>query len=250
MTHGATRAPRVCSRVKHVGPFNRRRARERVALGDARTHEFCEPFGLGQVADSDPAPADLVLVSGADPARGCSDSARPARGFAQLVAVAMVREHQVRPVADKQPPIDADARQPKLFHLVEERLEIDDNAVADDAGEGGVEDAGRNQAQDELPPADIHGVPRVVSALRPGDDGESRRQQVDDLALSLVAPLGTDNGDVHERALSGARSRKSGGAQSRMLAHSIFGIDKHGSGFIRSSLQPSSRFPVSLTAHR
>ena len=38
-----------------------------------------------------------------------------------------------------------------------------------------------------------HGVPGVVAALVAGDDGERLGEQVDDLALALVAPLGADD---------------------------------------------------------
>src|SRR5262245_39775360 len=60
-----------------------------------------------------------------------------------------------------------------------------------------MENARRNQMQDELRPLYIHGVPGVVPALVPRDSGEMRRQHVDDLSLSFVAPLRAEHCDVH-----------------------------------------------------
>ena len=44
------------------------------------------------------------------------------------------------------------------------------------------------------------GMPGVVSPLIACDDGDIRRQQVDDLAFPLVPPLRTNDGDVHTRS--------------------------------------------------
>ena len=47
-------------------------------------------------------------------------------------------------------PADVDAEPRQFVELGEQRLRIDDDAVADDADDAGVQDAGRNQVQDEL----------------------------------------------------------------------------------------------------
>ena len=89
----------------------------------------------------------------------------------------------IEPIADR----DAGRRQ--LVDLGEQRLRIDDHAVADDAGDARVQDPRRQQPQHELASVGVHRVPGVVPALVARDDGKVRRQQVDDLALALVAPL-------------------------------------------------------------
>ena len=86
-------------------------------------------------------------------------------------------------------PVDADAVARQLVDLHEQRLRIDDHAVADDARDAGMQDAGRNQVKDELLALHIHRVPGVVTTLIPRDRREVRRQHVDDLALAFVAPL-------------------------------------------------------------
>ncbi len=70
-----------------------------------------------------------------------------------------------------------------------QRLRIDHHAVADDADDAGMQNAGRDQPEDELRPVDVDGVAGVVAALIPRDDVEARRQQIDDLAFAFVAPL-------------------------------------------------------------
>ena len=144
---------------------------------------------VGEVADADAAPRDLVLVGRADAARGRPDLALAAPRLAQQVELAVIRQDQVRLVADHQAIADVDAGARQLVDLGEERLRIDDDAVADDAGDAVVEDAGRQQPQDELAAVGVDRVPGVVPALVARDDREVRRQQVDDLALAFVAPL-------------------------------------------------------------
>ena len=109
----------------------------------------------------------------------------------------MIRQNQVRLLADEQPVADVDAESRQLLDLGEQRLRIDDHAVADDAGDALVQDARRNEVEHELAAADIHGMPRVVPALIAGHDGKMRRHQIDDLALAFVTPLRAENDDVH-----------------------------------------------------
>ena len=74
----------------------------------------------------------------------------PRRASRQHVELAVVRQDDVRLVADQQPAVDVDAERAELVDLLEQRLRIDDDAVADDAGDAGMQDAGRDQVQDEL----------------------------------------------------------------------------------------------------
>ena len=95
---------------------------------------------------------------------------------------------------------DVDAVPRQLVDLGEQRLRIDDDAVADDAGDAGMQDAGRNQAQDELRAVDVDRVAGVVSALIARDDRKVRRQQIDDLAFAFIAPLRAEHGEIHKRS--------------------------------------------------
>ena len=115
-----------------------------------------------------------------------ADLALAAAGFAEDVELAVVRQDEVRLLADEQPVADLDAERRQRVDLGEQRLRIDDDAVADDAEHAVVEDARRDQVQDELPAVDVDGVPGVVAALIARDDAEMGRQQIDDLALAFI----------------------------------------------------------------
>ena len=97
----------------------------------------------------------------------------PRRASRQHVELAVVRQDDVRLLADQQPAVDVDAQPRQLVDLLEQRLRIDDDAVADDAGHAGMQDARRNQVQDELLPVDVDGVAGVVAALVARDGGRS-----------------------------------------------------------------------------
>ena len=59
-----------------------------------------------------------------------------------------------------------------------------------------MEDAGRNEPQDELSIADADSMACVVAALIASDDVEVRRKYVDYFALAFVAPLGANYDNV------------------------------------------------------
>ena len=59
-----------------------------------------------------------------------------------------------------------------------------------------MEDAGRDQMEDEALLAHLDGVAGVVAAVVAGHDLDLLREQVHDLALAFVAPLGADHHDV------------------------------------------------------
>ena len=69
------------------------------------------------------------------------------------------------------------------------------HAVADEAAHVLVQDAGGNQREDGLAPVDDERVARVVAALEASDGGGALGQQIDDLALALIAPLRADDDD-------------------------------------------------------
>ena len=50
--------------------------------------------------------------------------------------------------------------------------------------------------QDGLFSFDHHGMAGVVPTLEAGDSGRLAGQEVDDLALSLIPPLGADDDDI------------------------------------------------------
>jgi hypothetical protein len=59
-----------------------------------------------------------------------------------------------------------------------------------------VQDAGRDQRQYGLRALDDEGVAGVVAALETGDRSDALGEQVDDLALAFVTPLGADDDEI------------------------------------------------------
>ena len=103
----------------------------------------------------------------------------------------------MRLVADDEPVADVDAGGRQFVNLGKQGLRVHNQTIADDARNARVQDAGRQQAEHELPAVGVHRVSCVVAALIPRDDRKVRRQQVDDLALAFVTPLGAEYRNVH-----------------------------------------------------
>ena len=150
-----------------------------------------------QIAHADAATADLVLVRRPDTTRCGADLPLAAPRFRQHIQLAVVREDDVRLLADQQPPVNGDAHPGQLVDLLEERLRIDHDAVADDAGDARMQNAGRDEMEDELGSLHQHRVAGVMPALVARDRRKVRRQHVDDLPFALVAPLRAQHCDVH-----------------------------------------------------
>jgi hypothetical protein len=82
--------------------------------------------------------------------------------------------------------------------LLEELPRVDDDAVPDDVEDLRPDDPAREEAERELLRPDLDRVPRVRAAVEPDDEVRLLREDVDDLALPLVAELrANDNGAGH-----------------------------------------------------
>ena len=109
--------------------------------------------------------------------------------------------------------LGVDAAPTQVVQLVGQDLRVDHDPVADHAQLAGVQDARRHQVQlPGLAVADDR-VAGVVAALEAHDRVRALREQVGDLALSFVAPLGPDDHDSRHFCFSvlGAERRASGG---------------------------------------
>ena len=191
-------------------PIERRILDGVVARVDVLAHFGSERLAVAEpVADADATARHLVFVRRADAARRRADLALATARLGQHVELAVVRQDDVRLLADEQPAVDANAGAPELVDLGKERLRIDHDAVANHAGDAGMQDARRDQAQDELRAVDIDRVPGVVPPLLSRDDREVRRQQIDNFALALITPLRAENGQIHKSLQSPVISRRS-----------------------------------------
>ena len=156
----------------------------------------CEAIALEQIRDAHGAPRDLVLVGRTDTAAGRADRIGAACALARAVERDVRRQDQRAVGTHPQTLVDRHALLHQRIRLPEERFEREHDAVADQAMHARMQDAGRNQRQDRPRAVDHQRMSGVVPALEADDGGDALRQEVDDLALALVAPLRADDDQV------------------------------------------------------
>ena len=170
-----------------------------------------EDAGIEQVLDPDADPGDLVAVGRADAPAGGADLRVAEEPLADLIQRPVVGHDQVRVGADEQP-VAAHAALLQRVDLLEQRLRVDDHAVADDGGDVRGEHTGREDVQRVLLLADHDRVAGVVAALVPDDVLHAVPEQVGRLALTLVAPLGADQHDGRHSLHAFHTTKAPGGA--------------------------------------
>ena len=144
-----------------------------------------------QVLDPDPEAQRLVGVAGPDPAPGGADRELPELDLSGGVEEHVVGHDQVR-VGGHLEVADVDPAPLQPVDLFEQDGGVEHHPVADHAGLLGVEDPGGDQVELELLAVADDRVAGVVAALEADDHLGALGEQVRDLALPLVAPLGPD----------------------------------------------------------
>ena len=154
--------------------------------------------GFREIHDADRAPPRLVLIGGADAPHGCADLGGAGRGaFPVGVELPVQRQDQRRVLGDLEiVGRDLDALPFEDGDLLDEVVGVDDDAVADDRELARPHDARGQQREFVHLAVDDERVAGVVAALKADDDIGLNRQPVDDLALTLIAPLGADDDDI------------------------------------------------------
>ena len=172
-------------------PFRHTEELERVVgPGDRLGEDGARAPQVAQVGHSEPPTADLRLVGRADTApRGPDLLARLVRPVQQLV----VRQHQVGAVGEEEAPFDADPLGRYFVDLGEKLVGVEHHAVPDEAVDPPMQDPRRDLVQDELGRPQVHGVTSVGAPLIANDVVGPLREDVDELSLSFVAPLGADD---------------------------------------------------------
>ena len=210
-----------------------------------------QPFDLGvqrlrvgQVADADRPPPRLVLIGRTDAPSGGADLGLAGLGLPRLVEVAVQRQDQTGIVGQGQQfGRDPDALGFQPADLVDQGPRVDDHAVANDRGLA-LHHAGRQQAQLVGDVPDDQCVTGVMAALEPHHHIGAIGQPIDDLALALVAPLGTDYCDICQDRSPLSGLGNAGAAYSR----GITGCRPIGRILIRSVRPPPARRPSPATA--
>ena len=135
----------------------------------------------------------LVRVGRADALTGRAELLPAALALVESVDRDVPWHQEMRPVRDAQV-AGADAVALEIRELFAEHLKIHDRAGADDAKRVRIEDARRHEMQLEGAVLVDDRVAGVVATLEADDHVRLLRQEVRDLALALVTPLGPDDG--------------------------------------------------------
>ncbi len=163
----------------------------------------------------------------------------------------MVGHDQVRVGGDPQA-ADVDAPRAQRVELLDQHLRVDHDPVADHAALAGVEDAGGDQVQLPLLAVAHDRVPGVVAALEAHHRVAVLGEQIDDLALPLIAPLGADYDYArHAECSVGAAPDGAGGwgrswtAPARVVYASAFCLRASNSAWVIAPLS-SSCLPLAI----
>ena len=166
---------------------------QRQALGLHRGDDLLlQDLLVEQVLHADSQPRGLIRVAGADAAAGRADLAAAEFRLAGRVQQQVVGHDQVGVRGDPQA-AHVDAPRAQAVELLDQDLRVDHHAVADHAALARVEDPGGDQVQLPLDLPAHDRVPGVVAALEAHDRARALGEQIGDLALPLVAPLGADD---------------------------------------------------------
>ena len=158
-----------------------------------------ERFRVAQVAEADGTAPRLVLVSRADAAPGGADPPGAAGPLARLVELPMDGQDKAGVLRNGQVlRADGDALRRHRVDLVGQRPRVHHRAVADHR-KLAAHHAGRQQAQAVFDSVHHQRMAGIVPALEADHDIGPAGKPVDDLALSLVAPLGAHHRDVTHR---------------------------------------------------
>ncbi|MPM93508.1 hypothetical protein SDC9_140646 [bioreactor metagenome] len=163
--------------------------------------DFLELFGktlrMEQVVHAQAATRHLVLVGRTNAFAGRTNLFVGALGtLAGLIDRRMVRQDDRTSRADLQPRTNVDTALFQLGNFGNQVMDIEHDAVADITIDAIAHDAGRYQIQLVDVLADNQGVAGIVTALETNDATGVIGQPVDDLAFTLVAPLGTYHDDI------------------------------------------------------
>jgi hypothetical protein len=155
-----------------------------------------EPLPVEQVRHTQRAAGGLVLVGRPDTPTRRSDGLGTSGDLPGLVQRNVGGQDQRTGRADPQSLDNRNGLGRQPVDLGEQGLHRHPDAVADQAFHVFAQDARGDQVEHRLLAPDHQRVARVVPPLETHDGGGPLGQQVDDLALSLVPPLGTDDNYV------------------------------------------------------
>ena len=176
-----------------------------VLLLEGHVELLAEDLGVEEVLDPDADAGRLVGVRGADAALGRPQRVLAEEALGHPVELLVVRHDQVR-IATHDEAAGVDALGGQAVELLEQHGGVDDDAVADDRRDVVVEDAARHELQCEGLAVDDDAVAGVVATLVAHDHVHLAGEEVGELALPLVAPLGPDHNGCGHASLRSLKS--------------------------------------------
>ena len=137
-------------------------------------------------------PRELVRVGRTNAASGSTDGLVAARLFTRLIQGNVVGQNQRASLADNNAFAGRNTVRLKMAQFLQQRFRGQHHAVADQAFYIFPQHSRRNQVQNGFYTVDDQRVAGVVSTLEAHHGAGLVGQQVDNLALAFIPPLGTD----------------------------------------------------------
>src|ERR1700723_2068041 len=165
------------------------RAADRVFFLDYALQLVLESVGVEQIDHANPAPRHFVFVGWSDSARRGADRRGSARRLRRFIHFAVIRENQMRAIAEKKPPARFDSRFSKVFHFDQQGRGIHHGSRADDRLLARPQNSAGDQLQDVFMIIKNNGVAGVMSARVAGRIVERLGEVIHYLTLAFIAPL-------------------------------------------------------------
>src|SRR5690554_2603003 len=153
-------------------------------------------LAMEQVTDAQAAAGYLVLVGRTDTTTGGADLGFAAGVLAGLIQRHVVGQDQRTGGAEAQAVAYRHATGFQPAHFLDQRFREQHHTVADVANDIFAQDPRGDQVQHCLFAIDHQGVAGLVTALIAHDGGYLIGQQIDDLALALITPLGAQDDNI------------------------------------------------------
>lgn len=168
-----------------------------VRLGDLLTDEI-EEVGLEDIADAHAVTADLGGVGGTDSAaRGADLLALGTRRLLGLVDRAMPLHHHLGALGDMEASAEVEAPALHFLEFAHQVERIHHDAVADNAVLAVVKNSRRNEVENVFLLPDDDRMAGVGTSLETDHNIRFLGEEVNDLALAFIAPLGANEYSIH-----------------------------------------------------
>ena len=192
------------SSVRGSNSAHAKTAAQRIVVRQQAIDLAVEHLQVGEIHQADGAPADLVFVGRADAAAGGADGALAAMAFSRATSSSLMqRQDQRRVLGDAQIfGRDGDALLFELGDLVEQRVRVEHDAIADDRELARPHHARGQERQFVGGAVDDQRMAGIMAALEADDDVGLLGEPIDDLAFTFVAPLGADHDNICHEEMS------------------------------------------------